>query len=90
MKYLEDAISIALKRSPLREMYRDSQHGLTIDLSGPEGNAFAVLGTAKNLAKQLDKDWKQIQDEMTSGDYDNLLDVFEREFGSVVTLLNRP
>ena len=74
----------------LREMYRDSQHGLTIDLSGPEGNAFAVLGVAKNLAKQLDKDWKQIQDEMSSGDYDNLLDVFEREFGSVVTLLNRP
>ncbi len=72
------------------EMYRDSQHGLTIDLSGPEGNAFAVLGVAKNLAKQLDKDWKQIQDDMTHSDYDHLLDVFEREFGSVVSLLNRP
>ena len=90
MKYLEDAIEIALKRSPLREMYRDSQHGLTIDLSGPEGNAFAVLGVAKNLAKQLDKDWEKINAEMTSGDYDNLIDVFDREFGSVVSLLNRP
>jgi hypothetical protein len=72
------------------EMYRDSQHGLTIDLSGPEGNAFALLGYAKGLARQLDKDWKKIQEDMTYSDYDHLVDVFEREFGSVVTLINRP
>ena len=71
-------------------MYRDSQHGLTIDLSGPEGNAFAVLGVAKGLAKQLDKDWEKINDDMTSSDYNHLIDVFDREFGDVVTLINRP
>lgn len=72
------------------EMYRDSQHGLTIDLSGPEGNAFALMGHAKTLAKQLDKDPDAIVKDMQYSDYDHLLDVFEREFGSIITLLNRP
>lgn len=72
------------------EMYRDSQHGLTIDLSGPEGNAFALMGQAKTLAKQLDKDPDAIVKDMQYSDYDHLLDVFEREFGSIITLLNRP
>lgn len=70
-------------------MYRDSQHGLTIDLSGPDGNAFFLLGQANNLAKQLGLDAKSITNEMRSNDYDNLLDVFEREFGTVVTFINR-
>ncbi len=70
------------------EMYRDSQHGLTIDLSGPEGNAFYLIGQAKKLAKELGKDGKAIAEEMISGDYKNVLSVFKREFGSIVTLIN--
>ena len=60
--------------------------GIEIDLTGPQGNAFFLLGTAKNLAKQLDLDGKQIMDEMMSGDYENLLEVFDKNFGSFVTL----
>lgn len=71
------------------EMYRDSQHGLTIDLEGPDGNAFFLLGYAQKLAKQLDKDPKTIIDDMKYSDYDHLLDVFDREFGSVITFINR-
>jgi len=73
----------------VNEMYRDSQHGLTIDLSGPEGNAFYLIGQAKRLAKDLGKNGKEIAEEMMSGDYENVLNVFEREFGNVVTLVNR-
>lgn len=69
-------------------MYNDSQHGLTIDLSGPDGNAFALMGHARNLAKQLDKDGKAITNEMMQGDYDDLVAVFEREF-PMVTLIGR-
>jgi hypothetical protein len=58
----------------------------TIDLRGPEGNAFALLGYAKSLAKQLEKNSKKILEEMMSGDYENLVNVFEREFGDYVTL----
>ena len=59
---------------------------LEIDLTGPQGNAFFILGTAKNLAKQLGKDWEDINKRMTAGDYENLLKVFEEEFGSFVIM----
>ena len=61
-------------------------NGIEIDLTGPQGNAFYLLGTAKNLAKQLDLNGKEIMEEMMSGDYENLLQVFDKNFGSFVTL----
>ena len=57
-----------------------------IDLTGPDGNAFVLLGIASNLCRQLKKDFKPIQKEMTSGDYENLINVFDREFGQYVDL----
>jgi hypothetical protein len=63
------------------------QHSrIVIDLTGPDGNAFCLMGTAKNLAKQLDKDWEKITEEMRAGDYEHLLAVFDREFGDYVDL----
>lgn len=59
---------------------------LVIDLTGPDGNAFALMGTAVNLAKQLGKDGKAIREEMMAGDYEHLLSVFDREFGAFVIL----
>ncbi len=71
-------------------MHRDSgTRKLTIDVSGSEGNAFCLLGYARKYAKQLDKDPSAICDEMMAGDYDHLLDVFEREFGSVIDIVGR-
>lgn len=64
----------------------EKNNGIEIDLTGPQGNAFYLLGTAKNLAKQLDLDGKKIMDEMMSGDYENLLQVFDKNFGMFVTL----
>ena len=57
-----------------------------IDLTGPDGNAFALMGYAKRFAKQLDLDPQPILDDMMSGDYEHLLEVFEEQFGSFVTL----
>ena len=59
---------------------------IVIDLTGPDGNAFVLLGKATNLAKQLNFDDKKIIDEMTSGDYEHLLKTFDRYFGSFVIL----
>lgn len=59
---------------------------LEIDLSGTQGNAYALLGCAKTLAKALNKDFDDIQKRMTSGDYENLLKVFEEEFGDWVIM----
>ena len=57
-----------------------------IDLTGPDGNAFNLIAIAGNLAKQLDLDKKKIRSEMMSGDYENLLKVFDKHFGEFVTL----
>ena len=59
---------------------------IEIDLSGPQGNAFFLLGTANNLAKQLGLDGKAIQAEMMKGDYENLIKVFDSYFGDFVVL----
>ena len=58
-----------------------------IDLTGSEGNAFVLLGYAKGYAKQLGLDYTAIQKEMTSGDYENLITVFDKHFGEYVDLL---
>ena len=60
--------------------------GIEIDLTGPDGNAFVLIGTAGNLAKQLGFDGKTIRTEMMAGDYENLINVFDRHFGNFVTL----
>lgn len=59
---------------------------LEIDLTGPEGNAFVLIGYAKKLAKSAQIDSNKIIDEMTSGDYEHLLEVFENYFGDFVIL----
>jgi hypothetical protein len=59
---------------------------LVIDLTGPEGNAFVLLGYAKKLANQLDLNYDIIRTEMTSSDYENLIQVFDKYFGEYVIL----
>jgi hypothetical protein len=63
-----------------------SNRGIEIDLTGPDGNAFYLMGTAMTLARQLELDGESIINEMQSSDYEHLLQVFEENFGNVVTL----
>jgi len=68
-------------------MIRDRIASTTvIDLTGPQGNAFFLLGQAGQYARQLGLDGNQIIDEMKSGDYENLVQVFDRYFGDYVIL----
>ena len=57
-----------------------------IDLTGPDGNAFALMGYAKRFAKQLGLDSNKIIHNMMSGDYEHLLEVFDNYFGDFVIL----
>ena len=61
-------------------------NGIEIDLTGPQGNAFFLLGTASNLCKQLGYHDKPVIDDMKAGDYENLVKVFDLHFGDFVTL----
>ena len=65
---------------------KEERAGIEIDLTGPDGNAFVLIGKAGNLAKQLGLDGKKIQAEMMNGNYEHLIEVFDREFGAFVTL----
>ena len=65
---------------------KPKQKGITIDLTGPQGNAFYLLGTAKSLCKQLGYHYEPIMNDMQSGDYENLVSVFDKHFGDIVTL----
>jgi hypothetical protein len=65
---------------------KKQKSGIEIDLTGPDGNAFVLIGKASNLAKQLGLDKDAIQKEMMSGDYEYLVSVFDKHFGEFVTL----
>lgn len=67
-------------------LQKQKQKGITIDLTGPQGNAFYLLGTANNLAKQLGLNSVEIMTEMKSGDYENLVQTFDNYFGDIITL----
>lgn len=59
---------------------------IVLDLTGPDGNAYALMGYAQRYAKQLNLDGKAIVEEMMSGDYENLLQVFDKYFGEYIVL----
>lgn len=54
------------------------------NLSGPEGNAFVILGRAKKVAEKNKMDWLTIERDATSGDYDHLLQVMRDNFDAQV------
>lgn len=59
---------------------------IIIDLTGPDGNAYALMAYAKRFARELGLDSEEIISNMMSGDYENLIQVFDENFGSFVIL----
>jgi hypothetical protein len=59
---------------------------LVIDLTGPQGNAFYLMGFANKNARQFGLDGDTIINEMKSGNYENLVQVFDKYFGEYVIL----
>jgi len=69
-------------------MIRDkkAQSEIVVDLTGPDGNAFVLMGMASKFARQLGIDKDEVINKMTSGDYENLIKVFDDYFGDFVIL----
>lgn len=68
---------------------QDLQGKIVIDLTGEQGNAHYLLGYASTLGKQLGFDLAKrnnLLNEMMSGDYENLITVFDNNFGDYVDL----
>lgn len=69
-------------------MIRSKQESkeIIIDLTGPQGNAFYLLGAASKFARQLGLDSDEVINKMKSGDYEHLIEVFDEYFGDFVIL----
>jgi hypothetical protein len=59
---------------------------IEVDLTGPQGNAFYLMGLASQLSKKMGLDKDEIIAEMRSSNYENLIKVFDRHFGNLVIL----
>ena len=62
---------------------------IEIDLSGPEGNAFCLLGLVGRLGISLGmsrKKIKLIQDEMMLSSYDMLVETLDKYFGDYIVI----
>jgi len=66
--------------------------GRVIDLKGPQGNAFQLMAYADDFLRQMGRrdEMDALQTEMMSGDYDNLIRIFEENFGDYVELVGKP
>lgn len=65
---------------------KKKNNGIEIDLTGPQGNAFFLLGTAVSLARQLGLNSEVVCEDMKSSDYEHLVNTFDKYFGNIVTL----
>lgn len=65
---------------------KQPQGEIVIDLTGPDGNAFVLLGRAAQYARELGLDGNKICQEMKESDYENLIQVFDKYFGDFVIL----
>lgn len=65
---------------------------ITIDISGPDGNAYALMGYAETFAGNVEmstQETEEMLEMMMEGDYANLLNIFNQYWGSYVKLVGR-
>ena len=68
---------------------KQPQKEIVVDLTGPDGNANVLISLANRLAIKLDyqpEERAQLTTDMMGGDYENLLQVFDKAFGHFVIL----
>ena len=68
---------------------KDKFRKRVIDLNGPEGNAFCLLGTAMSLCKQIgisSERTEEILEDLKSSDYEHLITRFDKYFGKLIDL----
>ena len=66
---------------------KTKQREIVIDLTGPDGNVFVLMGYARRFANDLGLDGDKIINEMKSSNYENAVEAFDKYFGSFVILL---
>ena len=67
-----------------------ANRGVELDLTGPDGNAYALMAYVIEFGKQLGWTKEKVEgilEDMKSSDYEHLVQVFDSHFGFFVTLL---
>jgi hypothetical protein len=59
---------------------------IVIDLGGEDGNALRLLAITRDLCNKTGREWNPVYEEMTSSDYENLLQVMEKYFGDILLM----
>jgi hypothetical protein len=71
-------------------LYRDSALGLCVDITGPDGNVYSLMGIGDDVARQLDRldEWRGTIKaiELMGGGYKAVVDAFSNFF-PVITLV---
>ena len=65
---------------------RPKKSKIEINLTGPDGNAFVLLSIAKDLCHKTGIEWEPVKNEMTSGNYENLLLTMDKYFGDLIIM----
>ena len=65
---------------------KDTTRKQVVDLTGPQGNAFYLLGLASKLCKQLQMEDDIILQDMKMGGYEHLITTFDDYFGDYIDL----
>ena len=65
---------------------KDTIKKQVIDLTGPQGNAFYLLGTAMKLSKEIGLNVTAVLDDLKGGDYEHLITRFDYHFGELIDL----
>ena len=65
---------------------RPKKSKIEIDLLGPDGNAFVLLSIAKDLCHKTGIEWEPVKNEMTSSNYENLIQVMDHYFGDLIVM----
>lgn len=63
---------------------------IVLDLTGPQGNAFVVLGTIRQLMRRLGYPLhkeEEVMQELMSSDYEHLIKTADEYFGDYVDFL---
>lgn len=62
---------------------------IIINLTGPKGNIFYILGLVKKLSKELNYDFNKIHNEVLNGNYTNAIKVIEKYFGEYIIFIKK-
>ena len=80
------ALGIVLRKVKMAILKKDTIKKQVIDLTGPQGNAFYLLGVAMKLSKDIGLDLEAVLDDLKGGDYEHLITRFDYHFGFIFDL----